>query len=295
MHKEHVDTIFGTMNMKQYIYRSDKFPKMEVSLYQAPDCPEKIIAYDYLECIENRNLVNPSQIDIKEARQICQWVLKGGHTPSLESIYLLFNIRGISKVVSHQLVRHRIGVSIGQRTQRANSKEYLGKFFEGQHYILPKSIVNALADDDKWPDLDKKLNICFGGIQDLYNDLLKAGVSQDEARYIIPQASETSMNFKVMYNALMHVASQRLCTLMQEEMIEVVRLMVQAVKDYNEFLGEWLQPNCLLTGICNRNENNQTEKYPKGICHYTIDDTIPVRNKDDTFDLTKFSKDGSKE
>ena len=264
---------------------STKYPKMSVALITAPSNPEQIIAHNYLECIEDKKINSPTEIPLDEAKCITDWVIKGGHTPALESIYLGFNIRGISKVVSHQIVRHRIGVSIGQRTQRANSKEYLGKIADNNHYILPPSILKLRNTQVKW---------FMEQAQDLYNELLRKGISEDEARYIIPQASETSMDFNIILKSLIGTASTRLCYLMQGEMVEVFRLIKIAVVDWNEDIGNLLKPICEITGKCNRNENNPTEEHPLGVCKNTVSEKILCRLPDDTFDLTKYSKDVDK-
>jgi thymidylate synthase (FAD) len=270
-------------------YRSEKFPKMEVSLYYAPCDPEHLIAMDYLECIEDRKIQNVYDIEDNEAKKIAKWVLEGGHTPALESIYLSFLIRGISKVTSHQLVRHRIGVSIGQRTQRANSKEYLGNIRNGNHFIIPPSIADIMKNS---PMIRNNIDNFMLSAQSLYQDFLEAGISEDDARYFIPQNSETSMTFKVIYKSLLDsICSTRLCALMQNETVEVVRLMAQAVREWNPFLGSYLKPICEKFGKCNRNENNPTDEFPNGVCSKTINGEIPVRGRNDTFDLTKYSKD----
>lgn len=271
-------------------FHSEKFPKLSVLLYEAPTYPEKIIAHNYLECIEDRQIESPNDIPQDEAVKIADWVIKGGHTPALESIYLGFNIRGMSKVVSHQIVRHRIGVSIGQRTQRANSKEYLGKFFDGEHFILPPSMQHIEDIDD---EINEMLSVYLKDAQNLYNALLEIGISEDEARYIIPQASETSMDFNIILKALVGTASTRLCELMQGEMVEIFRLMREAVAEWNVEIASMLKPICMITGKCNRNENNPTVEFPKGACKFTKNGEIPVRDKDDTFDLTKYSKSAS--
>ena len=263
--------------------KSEVFPKMEVMLYDAPTCPRKLIAFSYLECIEDRRTTSVDQLSYEEATKVTEWVLKGGHTPSLESIHLCFNIRGVSRVFSHQIVRHRIGVSIDQKTQRANSKEYLGKFYTDNHFVLPPSFIKN--------KFGREIINYFCNAEQIYLKLLEQGISEDDARYIIPQCAETSMNFKVIYKALQHIASVRLCSLMQGEMVECVRLMVECVKEYDGLLGRYLVPNCFNTGVCNRNENNPTDEYPFGVCAHTKNGIVRRRQKDDTFDLTKFSRD----
>lgn len=271
------------------VYHSESYPKMGVSLYDAPsnsDLAIKIIAFNYLKCIEDDVPESPSLLSTHRSMKVSEWVLKGGHTPALESLNFGFNITGISKVVSHQLVRHRVGVSIGQRTQRANSKEYLGNFADGQHYSFPPSVQEFI---DRKTDCFE-IRECLQRIQKIYNRLIEAGVSQDEARYIIPQASETAMCFNVSYKSLIHICNQRLCYLMQGEMVEVVRLMKKAIHDYHSLLARHLVPICKRTGKCNRNENNPTKDHPKGVCRLTISDEIGLRDKDNIFDLTQYSK-----
>jgi thymidylate synthase (FAD) len=283
--------IFGT-GIEQFLATSDKFPKLQVTLYNAPPSPEKIIAYSYLECIENRNLMSPAEIPIPEAKKITEWVLKGGHTPALESLHILFNIRGMSKVVSHQIVRHRIGVSIDQRTQRANSQEFLGKFYHGKHYITPPDLRRLMNENEHLEELYEDF---MAQAEGLYDSFLEAGASEDDARYCIPQASETAMNFKVIFKALLDsVCSTRLCELMQGELVEIVKMMQKLTAKYDANLGKWLVPKCFKTGSCNRNENNPTDDHPKGVCIHTKAGSIPVRDRDDTFDLTKYSRSASK-
>lgn len=281
------DKVIHGTNIQQYRYESDKYPRLSVSLVQAPLEPERLMAFAYMECIEDRLYENPGEIPMAEAKEIAKWVLEGGHTPALETIDLMFNIRGMSKVVSHQIVRHRIGVSIGQRTQRANSEEYLGKIFDRNHYITPPSI---LQNREARLEYDKIIY----QMQETYKSLIELGIHQDEARYMIPQGSETAMTFNVIFKALMGVCNTRLCEMMQGELVEICRMMAQATKDYNEFMGAALMPICFKTGKCNRNENNPIEGYPKGVCVHTRNGTIPVReHTSNAYNLTQYSRSAS--
>jgi thymidylate synthase (FAD) len=278
--------ILGGSNLEAIVAVSEKYPKLRVSLVSAPEYPERLIAFNYLKCLAPGKYRSPMQIPLNEAKEVTIWVLEGGHTPALESIYLGFSIDGMSKVISHQIVRHRVGISIGQQTQRAHSEEFLGKFYDESHYIEPPSFKNI---SEKLRD---KLAEYYANAQELYNDLLAEGISEDDARYPIPQMSETSMTINIVYKSFMDsVASTRLCHIMQGEIVEMVRMMAFVVADYNELLGSYLMPVCMKYGKCNRNENNPTADKPKGACDLTIDGTVPVRvPKVTTFDLTKYSK-----
>jgi len=280
--------IHGT-DKDQFMFISDKYPKLKVSLVQAPHEPERLMAYAYQKCIEDRGITNPSEITMVEAKEIAKWVMEGGHTPALETIDMMFDISGMSKVVSHQIVRHRIGVSIGQRTQRANSESYLGRISQEEHYVTPPSVIA------KGKLCTAEYKRFMEQVEHIYNRLTKYyGIHQDEARYMIPQGSETSMTFNVIFKALMGVCNTRLCELMQGELVEIAKMMAEAVKEYNPLMGELLKPICMMTGKCNRNENNVTEDYPKGACRYTKEDIIPIReSKSKAYDLTQYSRTAS--
>lgn len=270
---------------------SGKGYPMEVRLIDAPEYPEQLIAFTYLECIDDKNYVQLPNIPIQDAIAITQHVLAGGHTPALESIHLTFAIRNISRILSHQIVRQRVGVSIGQRTQRANSEEFLGNFYTHKHYVMPPTI-DKLTDentgicDDIYDYLEEAERI--------YNMLIDNGIHQDEARYLIPHCASTSMTLTISYKSLMHLCSTRLCHIMQAEHVELAKALRTATFNWNRFLGEQLKPICQITGNCNRNENNPNDNNPKGVCELTVNGIVPVRDVKTTIDLTKYSQDNSK-
>jgi len=45
-------------------------------------------------------------------------ILESGHGSVLEHVQLTFIIQGVSRTLTHELVRHRIGVAISQESQR---------------------------------------------------------------------------------------------------------------------------------------------------------------------------------
>ena len=87
-------------------------------------------------------------------------------------------VRSGSRVLTHQLVRHRIA-SYSQQSQRY-VKEH---DFET---IVPPSIA-------KNPEAKAKFDALMTQIQDLYNEFTAAGVLAEDARYILPNAAETKI------------------------------------------------------------------------------------------------------
>lgn len=170
-------------------------------------------------------------------------------------------------------------------TQRAAAEEWLGKIYDNSHFVTPPSFVDNGTVQHAYLDLMKQA-------QDFYNLCIDMGIQQDEARYGIPQGAMSLWHGTYSYKTILDsICSTRMCHVMQGEMVVLARLMATAVMDYNISMGAALKPICQRYGSCNRNENNPTEKYPKGVCELTKTGVIPAREYDDTRDLTKFSKD----
>ncbi len=184
--------------------------------------------------------LTPMQIDrrIQDGRitheQMAEFIdrrLQAGHSSPLEQVWFEFGISGVSRAFSHQFVRHHIGISFEQQSQR-----YV-KFKDASFpYTVPQSVQRA--------GMAAKMDETFTQLGKLYQELLDAGVPAEDARFILPNA--TSTNFKVVVNLLelLHICDLRLCTRAQWEFRKVASLMRSEVNRSFPELGRYLQPKC---------------------------------------------------
>ncbi|PNV81467.1 MAG: thymidylate synthase (FAD) [Fervidicoccus sp.] len=128
----------------------------------------------------------------------------------LEHVSFTFLIEGISRVTSHQLVRHRLA-SYTQESQRYSSVD--------KSFVVPPSVVEK-GFEEKYR---KFLESAF----ELYEEMVRAGIPQEDARYIIPQAVETRILMTVNLRELLHIACLRLSPHAQWEIRELVSLMLK--------------------------------------------------------------------
>jgi len=278
--------VSGTRLPMPFISLQDQSFPLKVCLLSAPPNPREIVVANYLTCIEGE-LIHPDSLKARgvDVDGVFKWVLAGGHTPALESVHLTFGIEKASVVVLKQISRHRIGNSLGVMTQRANSTEYLGNIYDNDHFITPPSIVKDSEVLGMYFELMK-----FS--QKFYRFAIERGIQQDEARYGIPQSAATLWQGTYSYKTILDsICSTRLCHVMQGEMVMLARLMRECVVEYDDLLGGMLMPVCLRSGRCNRNENNPTDAHPMGVCALTRVGDVPVRKRDNTLDLTQYSKD----
>ena len=165
--------------------------------------------------------------------------LKTGHSSPLEQVWFEFGISGVSRAFSHQFVRHRIGISFEQQSQRYVT--YKDGTFP---FTVPATVDGAGFADE--------MREHFGSTGDLYRRMVEAGVPTEDARFVLPNATNTNFKISVNFLELLHICDQRLCTRAQWEFRKVAALMRAEVVRAVPELGRYLQPKCgeLRMGYC---------------------------------------------
>lgn len=167
------------------------------------------------------------------------------HPSCYEHAVFTFSISGISRVTSHQLVRHRMA-SYSQQSQRyVKPKRQPGETYAPLFsWVVPDSIKNSKYA----ADYDKAMWI-IGGV---YEDLLKAGVPEEDARYLLPGACTTAITVTMNARELQHFCGLRRCTRAQWEIRELADKMAQAAEEACPELFKHfsLGPQCERLGYC---------------------------------------------
>jgi len=171
-------------------------------------------------------------------------VIESGHGSTIEHVVFTFAISGVSRTLSHQLVRHRAGVAFDQQSQR-----YVK--FKGAATMLPHSI----AEGD--PELRDRYEEQVDGALGLYGDLLEAGVPGEDARFVFPNATRTNLVMTTNLRALIHMSGLRLCTMAQWEIRRLFQLIRHEVFAVSPFLGSFLAPKCVPLGYCDEFNNRE--------------------------------------
>jgi len=167
-------------------------------------------------------------------------LVSAGHLSPFEHASFTFAIDGISRVTSHQLVRHRLA-SYTQQSQRFVSLKKLD-------FITPHNIEVAPALKARYQDM-------IEAAHKLYCDLLDAGVPAEDARYVLPQAAETRLVMTMNARELMHACSLRLCLRAQWEIVELFEKLKVEVSKVAPLIGAELKPKCHRLGYCDERES----------------------------------------
>lgn len=179
-----------------------------------------------------------------------------GHHAVLEFADFTFHIEGISRALSHQLVRHRLA-SYAQRSQRYCSED-------GFDYVTPSTIIRNTEALNKY-------NSFMDNCRKLYSELQSLGIPNEDARFILPNACETQIEVKMNLRELIHFMNERLCTRAQWEIRELAEEMRREVVIMFPELKPYLVPKCenhAVMPYCT--EHNGCGRYPKLKDIYTI-------------------------
>ncbi|HLS53691.1 MAG TPA: FAD-dependent thymidylate synthase [Tissierellaceae bacterium] len=228
---------------------------MKVELLRYTPDGEKLIASAARLCYSP---VGISQIEenLKEERvdSFLQMLVDLGHESPIEHVSFTFGVEGVSRSLTHQLVRHRIG-SYSQQSQRYVKLDQ----FE---YIIPPAIaqskeakalfVKAMEEDQKY--YDAITEILF---KKHYDRLIGEGKKEKEARraaekeaiedarYIFPNACETKIVFTMNARSLLNFFRLRCCNRAQWEIRELAINMLKLVKKVYPTLFKNAGPGCL--------------------------------------------------
>jgi thymidylate synthase (FAD) len=182
------------------------------------------------------------EIDQAKMQRLISNVIESGHGSTIEHVVFTFGISGVSRTLSHQLVRHRAGVAFDQQSQRYVT-------FKKAATMLPQTI--AEAD----PAVREHYEEQIEGAMSLYGDLVGAGIPGEDARFVFPNATRTNLVMTVNLRALIHMSGLRLCTMAQWEIRRLFQLIRHEIFQVSPFLGSFLAPKCVPLGYCDEMNN----------------------------------------
>lgn len=214
---------------------------MQVKLLRYTHDPERTIAAAARISYSTRPV--PELMESMEdegVRSFLSQLLSAGHLSPFEHASFSFYIDGISRVTSHQLVRHRLA-SYTQQSQR-----YV--FHKGLEFVTPPGILIKPLWKEKFDQLMSQSH-------ELYKQMVKDGIAVEDARYILPNAIVTRLVMTMNARELMHASSLRLCLKAQWEIVELFEKIKEEIKRVSPFLGSQLKPKCYDMGYCNERES----------------------------------------
>jgi len=217
-------------------------------LYHTPD-PQRAIAASARLCYSPVGAAELLEHMPDEAvHRVLRTVISSGHTSTLEHASYTFAIDGVSRAMTHQLVRHRLA-SYNQQSQR-----YVAYDSEPV-FVVPPSIA---ADQVTRAAFDDACAAAF----EAYRAQLDAGVPAEDARYLLPNAMETKIVVTMNVRELLHFFELRCCRRAQWEIREVALAMLALAEPTAPYIFMDAGASCR-RGPCGEGKMTCGDPYPK--------------------------------
>ncbi|MBF7096012.1 FAD-dependent thymidylate synthase [Alkalibacter mobilis] len=233
--------------------------KLKVEILAHTPEPEKIISAAAKLCYSPGGIEELlGGLDETSVNKFLSKLMDMGHESPIEHVSFTFGIEGVSRSLTHQLVRHRVA-SYSQKSQRYVTENQ----FE---YIVPPQIaaderareiyIKAMESDQKY--YDELVGILKKQRFDEYvaqGDSEKAAKGKaektaiEDARYVLPNGCETKIIATMNARELLHFFNHRCCERAQWEIRELATEMLRLVKGKAPLIFKHAGPNCL-NGPC---------------------------------------------
>ena len=259
--------------------------------------PDKVVAQAGKLCYSAVGVDEITQkLTEEEIARYVNMLASIGHESPLEHVSFTFAIEGVSRVLTHQLVRHRIA-SYSQQSQRyvkleqfeyivppaiENNPEAKRIFIEtmkrdqkAYDELVDLLLVDILTEEhaadygscirevlkenpDVAPDQSKVLDLYAEKFFENYRKAEKQAI--EDARYVFPNACETKIVVTMNARSLLHFFNVRCCNRAQWEIREMATEMLKECKKIAPALFKKAGPDCVY-GKCG--EGKMSCKHPR--------------------------------
>ena len=219
---------------------------MKVELIAHTDQLEKLVAASAKLCYSSTGVDQIMEgLSPDKTQNFIDMLMDLGHESPIEHISYTFAVEGVSRVLTHQLVRHRIA-SYSQQSQRYVRLDQFD-------YIVPPSIEKDPKAKRIFIEHMEASQKAYESITEILKSKYEGKGAEkkaiEDARYVFPNATETkivvTMNARSLHNFFRH----RLCERAQWEIREMSMLMLKQVKAVSPGIFKHAGPPCI-TGPC---------------------------------------------
>lgn len=169
-------------------------------------------------------------LETVDPAKMLRHVIGMGHHSVIEHAVFTFSVEGVSRALTHQLVRHRIA-SFSQQSQR-----YVR--LSEPTYVVPETVKRG-------PEAMKVYEETMDGIWDSYSKLIGMGIPAEDARYVLPNGCTTNITITMNARELLHFFSMRCCNRAQWEIREMADEMLRLCKEVSPVIFSDAGPACI--------------------------------------------------
>lgn len=197
---------------------------MKVELLTYTPMPSTICATAARTCYSAKDpaTIYKSNMDVNKTMQD---IITSGHDSVLEHAVFTFAVSGVSRVTTHQLVRHRMA-SYEQQSQR-----YVDIRKTWENIIVPPTVKELLDADWELANtisdepLKQAIAKYHDGLYELLIEMNNRNIPSEDMRYFVPQGTASNIVVTMNVRELRHFFSLRMCNRAQWEIRELANKM----------------------------------------------------------------------
>lgn len=211
--------------------------KLHVILVRHTADPEALVALGARLCYAKSTIDQLlERVQTQDQDAFVTQLMDMGHLSVLEHASFTFGVEGVSRALLAQLTRHRIA-SFSVQSQRYVSYE------KGFGYIIPESI-RALGED-AMKEFESQMDTIHSWYTGWQERLGKGEGGNEDARFVLPNATETRLIVTMNVRELRHFFALRMCRRAQWEIQALAAQMHRLCMEAAPILFRDAGPGCL--------------------------------------------------
>ena len=231
---------------------------MKITILDMPNKPIETLYKAFKTCVSKCTptevkipIVETSIGNIPDKNKMTDLIKRHiNHESVLEHTNITFSIEGVSRSLSHQLVRHRLA-SYSQQSQRYVK---FGQF----EYVIPPEIEKIPLAKKIFIETMENDQKCYDElVQLLMNNERTEKEAIEDARYVFPNACCTNLVWTCNLRELRHFYAERDCKFAQWEIRKMAELAISEVEKYIPFI-KYKAKKCGVT--CFECQNKEGDK-----------------------------------
>ncbi|MDD5108246.1 MAG: FAD-dependent thymidylate synthase [Candidatus Omnitrophica bacterium] len=231
---------------------------MNVKLLEMSQNAISLIYVACRQCYSDKfagEVFSDTEADTKKQEEFVKKIVASGHLSPLEHVKFTFAIEGVSRALTHQLVRHRLA-SYSQQSQRyVKEKDF--------DYIVPPAIERNLEAKNEFDKLMVTIQQSYTKLLlFLGKDNVSGEAANQDARFALPQAAETKIVVTMNCRELLHFFEHRCCSRAQWEIRRLANKMLDICRKELLAVFSVAGAKCEALEYCPEGEKFCCGKYP---------------------------------
>jgi thymidylate synthase (FAD) len=213
---------------------TEEYRPMVVTLLAHTPYPDDVCDMAAATCVSREAPKGAS-----EGHRSLRAALRSGHLSVCEHASFTFMVENVTRVTTHQLVRHRMA-SYEQQSQRYVALENIA-------FLQPDTVTDAVGKDLEAHSL---MRVWGEATQRLADRLREDGVPEEDIRYLYPGGTVSNIMVTMNGRELLHFLALRRCSRAQWEIRYMADRMAVLAQEVAPVMFERCGPTCEQTGRC---------------------------------------------